>query len=48
MAGETAVARIPFGLRQTDLRLAGAQTSLVGAPAPAPIAPGTPMARAAA
>src|ERR687894_1999673 len=36
MAGETAVPRLPIGLRQTDLRLAGAQTAPLGAPPGAP------------
>ena len=49
LAGEAAVPRIPFGLRQTDLHLAGAETALLGAPpAPVPLPPGRPVARAAA
>jgi transcriptional regulator with XRE-family HTH domain len=51
LAGSTADAapRLPIGLRHTDLRLAGADTALLGAPAaPLPLAPGRPVARAAA
>jgi transcriptional regulator with XRE-family HTH domain len=49
LAGEAAVPRIPIGLRQTDLRLAGSDTALLGAPAvPVPLPPGRPVARAAA
>jgi transcriptional regulator with XRE-family HTH domain len=52
MAGETAVPRLPIGLRQTDLRLAGPETALLGAPlgAPAtvPLPSGRPVARVAA
>ncbi len=49
MAGETAVPRLPIGLRQTDLRLAGGETALLGAPpAAVPLPPGRPVARAAA
>jgi transcriptional regulator with XRE-family HTH domain len=52
LAGETAVPRLPIGLRQTDLRLAGAETALLGAPlgAPAtvPLPSGRPVARVAA
>jgi transcriptional regulator with XRE-family HTH domain len=50
LAGETAVPRLPIGLRQTDLRLAGAETPLLGAPpAPVPMGPPSrPVARAAA
>ena len=52
MAGESAVPRLPIGLRQTDLRLAGAETAMLGAPlgAPAavPLPSGRPVARAAA
>jgi transcriptional regulator with XRE-family HTH domain len=47
LAGEAAVPRIPIGLRQTDLRLAGSDTALLGAP-PVPLPPGRPVARAAA
>jgi transcriptional regulator with XRE-family HTH domain len=49
MAGDTAVPRLPIGLRQTDLRLAGAETALLGAPpAAVPLPSGRPGARAAA
>ena len=49
LAGETALPRIPIGLRQTDLRLAGGETALLGTPpAPVPLPPGRPVARAAA
>jgi transcriptional regulator with XRE-family HTH domain len=50
LAGETAVPRLPIGLRQTDLRLAGTETPLLGAPsAPVPLGPpNRPVARAAA
>jgi len=51
LAGSTADAapRLPIGLRHTDLRLAGTDTALLGAPAaPLPLAPGRPVARAAA
>ncbi len=52
LAGETAVPRLPIGLRQTDLRIAGAETALLGAPlapsGPVPLPPGRPVARAAA
>ncbi len=52
MAGETAVPRLPIGLRQTDLRIAGAETARLGAPlapsGPVPLPPGRPVARAAA
>ena len=44
-----AAPRLPIGLRHADLRLAGADTALLGAPAaPLPLAPGRPVARAAA
>ena len=49
---ETALPRLPIGLRQTDLRLAGAETALLGAPlgppAAVPLPSGRPVARAAA
>jgi len=49
LAAGTAVPRLPIGLRQTDLRLAGSDTPLLGAPpAAVPLAPGRPVARAAA
>ena len=49
LARESAVPRLPIGLRQTDLRLAGADTPLLGAPpAPVPLPPTRPVARAAA
>jgi transcriptional regulator with XRE-family HTH domain len=52
LAGETAVPRLPIGLRQTDLRIAGVETALLGAPlapsGPVPLPPGRPVARAAA
>jgi transcriptional regulator with XRE-family HTH domain len=49
LAGEHAVPRLPIGLRQTDLRLAGSDASLLGAPpAAVPLPPGRPVARAAA
>jgi transcriptional regulator with XRE-family HTH domain len=49
LAGEHAVPRLPIGLRQTDLRLAGSDTPLLGAPpAPVSLPPGRPVARAAA
>ena len=56
MARETATAvavgqRLPIGLRQTDLRLAGAEPAPLaplGAPTTLPLAPGRPVARAAA
>jgi transcriptional regulator with XRE-family HTH domain len=51
LAGSTAEAapRLPIGLRHTDLRLAGAEPALLGAPPVAvPLAPGRPVARAAA
>ena len=52
LAGETAVPRLPIGLRQTDLRLAGPETARLGAPlgAPAtvPLPSGRPVARVAA
>ena len=49
LAGEQTVPRLPIGLRQTDLRLAGTDTPLLGAPpAPVPLPPGRPVARAAA
>ena len=41
--------RLPIGLRHTDLRIAGADTALLGAaPTAVPLAPGRPVARAAA
>jgi transcriptional regulator with XRE-family HTH domain len=49
-----AAPRLPIGLRHTDLRLAGAEPALLGAPpaalplGPGPLAPGRPVARAAA
>jgi transcriptional regulator with XRE-family HTH domain len=48
MAGETVAPRLPIGLRQTDLRLAGTDTALLGPPAAVPLPPGRPVARAAA
>jgi transcriptional regulator with XRE-family HTH domain len=51
LAGATAAAapRLPIGLRHADLRLAGTDTALLGAPpAVMPLAPGRPVARAAA
>src|SRR5215212_5580380 len=51
LAGATADAapRLPIGLRHADLRLAGTDTALLGAPpAVMPLAPGRPVARAAA
>ena len=51
LAGPTADAapRLPIGLRHTDLRLAGSDTALLGAPpAAVPLGPGRPVARAAA
>jgi len=49
LATAEAAPRLPIGLRHTDLRLAGADTALLGAPAaPLPLAPGRPVARAAA
>jgi len=49
LATADAAPRLPIGLRHTDLRLAGADTALLGAPAaPLPLAPGRPVARAAA
>ncbi len=51
LAGPTADAapRLPIGLRHTDLRIAGADTALLGAsPTAVPLAPGRPVARAAA
>jgi transcriptional regulator with XRE-family HTH domain len=52
MAGEAAVPRFPIGLRQTDLRLAGAETAFLGAPlgppAAVPLPPSCPVARVAA
>jgi transcriptional regulator with XRE-family HTH domain len=51
-AAEAVGARLPIGLRQADLRLAGAGAAPVGAPLGAPLAvplpPGRPVARAAA
>lgn len=49
LAGEAAVPRLPIGLRQTDLRLAGGDRAPLGVP-PAPLAlpPNRPVARAAA
>ena len=50
LAGPTADAapRLPIGLRHTDLRLAGPDTALLGAPpAAVPLGPGRPVARAA-
>jgi transcriptional regulator with XRE-family HTH domain len=38
----------PIGLRQTDLRLAEPRVAPLGAPAGLPLAPGRPVARAAA
>jgi transcriptional regulator with XRE-family HTH domain len=50
-AAEAVAPRLPIGLRQTDLRLAGSEP-LAGAPLGAPVAvplpPGRPVARAAA
>jgi transcriptional regulator with XRE-family HTH domain len=48
MAGEPVAPRLPIGLRQTDLRLAGTDTALLGPPAAVPLPPGRPVARAAA
>jgi transcriptional regulator with XRE-family HTH domain len=48
MAGEAVAPRLPIGLRQTDLRLAGTDTALLGPPATVPLPPGRPVARAAA
>jgi transcriptional regulator with XRE-family HTH domain len=54
MAGEAVAVgpRLQIGLRQTDLRLAGAGQALdgapLGAPLAVPLAPGRPVARAAA
>ena len=48
MAGEAVAPRLPIGLRQTDLRLAGTDTALLGPPAAVPLPPGRPVARAAA
>jgi transcriptional regulator with XRE-family HTH domain len=49
LAGEMAVSRFPIGLRQADLRVAGGETALLGAPpAPVPLPPNRPVARAAA
>jgi transcriptional regulator with XRE-family HTH domain len=52
LAGDAVGPRLPIGLRQADLRLAGTDTALLGAPhgAPAavPLPPGRPVARAAA
>jgi transcriptional regulator with XRE-family HTH domain len=51
LAGSTleSAPRLPIGLRHTDLRIAGADTALLGAgPTAVPLAPGRPMARAAA
>ena len=48
MAGETVAPRLPIGLRQTDLRLAGTDTALLGPPAAVPLPPGRPVARVAA
>jgi transcriptional regulator with XRE-family HTH domain len=48
-AAADAAPRLPIGLRHTDLRLAGPETALLGAPpAAVPLAPGRPVARAAA
>ena len=51
LAGSTleSAPRLPIGLRHTDLRIAGADTALLGAaPTAVPLAPGRPVARAAA
>lgn len=48
MAGEAVTPRLPIGLRQTDLRLAGSDTALLGPPAAVPLPPGRPVAWAAA
>jgi transcriptional regulator with XRE-family HTH domain len=49
LAGEAAVPRLPIGLRQADLRLAGGDTAPLGAPAaPVALPPNRPVARAAA
>jgi transcriptional regulator with XRE-family HTH domain len=48
MAGEAVAPLLPIGLRQTDLRLAGTDTALLGPPATVPLPPGRPVARAAA
>jgi transcriptional regulator with XRE-family HTH domain len=52
LAGDTVAPRLPIGLRQADLRLAGSDTALLGvplgAPAAVPLPPGRPVARAAA
>jgi transcriptional regulator with XRE-family HTH domain len=48
MAGEAVAPLLPIGLRQTDLRLAGTDTALLGPPATVPLPPGRPEARAAA
>jgi transcriptional regulator with XRE-family HTH domain len=48
MAGEAVAPRLPIGLRQTDLRLAGTDTALLDPPATVPLPPGRPVARAAA
>ena len=49
LATADAAPRLPIGLRHTDLRIAGADTALLGAaPTAVPLAPGRPVARAAA